>query len=77
LFQFLCESTVLSLFGGLIGVIIGFSLSMLINKFFPSQVTLWSVALSFGVSSLIGIVFGVAPARKAAMLSPIEALRYE
>jgi putative ABC transport system permease protein len=77
LFQFLCESTVLSLFGGLIGVIIGFAVSMLINNFFPSQVTLWSVALSFGVSSLIGIIFGVAPARKAAMLSPIEALRYE
>lgn len=77
LFQFLCESVILSLFGGLIGVIIGFALSMLINNFFPSQVTLWSVALSFGVSSLIGIVFGVAPARKAAMLSPIEALRYE
>ncbi len=77
LWQFLLESVVVSVFGGLIGVVLAWLLTLAINRFFPAQVTLWSVALAFGVSSIIGIVFGVIPARRAAALSPIEALRYE
>ncbi|MBL7078132.1 ABC transporter permease [Candidatus Shapirobacteria bacterium] len=77
LWQFLLESVVVAVVGGLIGVVFSWLLTLVINKFFPAQVTLWSVVLAFGVSSLIGVVFGVVPARRAAALSPIEALRYE
>ena len=77
LLQFLFEALTLSLCGGILGITVGFLFSLLINRFFPAQVTFWSVAVSFGVSTGIGIIFGVVPARKAASLSPIEALRYE
>jgi len=77
LYQFLLESIVLALTGGIIGVLAGYGLAVIINKFFPASVTWWSVLLSSGVSALIGIVFGVAPARRASRLSSIEALRYE
>ncbi len=50
---------------------------MAINQIFPAQVTLGSILLAFGVSFIVGIIFGVTPARKASQLSPIEALRYE
>jgi len=63
--------------GGLVGVLLGSGLTQVINQFFPAKVTLNSILLAFGVSSLVGIIFGVAPARKASLLSPIEALRYE
>jgi len=75
--QFLIESIVLSVGGGLIGIILGFSGSVLINQFFPAQVTFWSVLLAFSVSVIIGVVFGVMPAARAARLNPIQALRYE
>jgi putative ABC transport system permease protein len=77
LLQFLIESSMLSIFGGMIGVGIAVGLSAIINHFFPAVVSLSSIALAFGVSAAIGIVFGVAPARRASQLSPIEALRYE
>lgn len=77
LIQFLFEAVVLSVFGGLIGIILGYGGALIIGRFFPAQVTLWSVLLSFGVSALVGIVFGVAPAYRASKLNPIEALRYE
>ena len=77
LIQFLIEAIILSSFGGAIGIIIGWLGSLGINNFFPAKVTLSSVLIAFGVSTLVGIVFGVVPARKASKLSPIEALRYE
>ncbi len=75
--QFLIEAATLSVFGGTIGVIIAYLGSLAIQQFFPAQVTLSAVLLAFGVSAAVGIIFGVAPARKASKLSPIEALRSE
>lgn len=77
LLQFLIESALLSVMGGMIGVGIAFLGSLAINAFFPAVVTWQAVALAFGVSVAIGVIFGVAPARRASKLSPIEALRYE
>jgi len=77
LIQFLIEAVILSCIGGATGILLGYLGTLAIKSFFPAQVTLSSVILAFGVSSLVGIVFGVAPARKASKLSPIEALRYE
>lgn len=77
LMQFIIEAVFLSLTGGLIGIILGASGSFILGKFLQTAVTWWSVALSFGVSAMVGIIFGVAPAAKASKLDPIEALRYE
>ncbi len=75
--QFLIEAVTLSGLGGIIGIILGFAISLIIGQFFTTTVPLWSVALSFGFSMLVGIIFGVAPAIRAAKLDPITALRYE
>lgn len=77
--QFLAESVILTFLGGAIGIALGWALSFLVTTFagIATSVSLWSVALAFGVSALIGIVFGYYPARRAAGLNPIEALRYE
>ncbi len=75
--QFLIEAVVLSFLGGLIGILLGISLSLIIGRFFTTTITPWSIGLAFGVSALVGIVFGVAPAAKASKLNPIDALRYE
>ncbi len=76
--QFLFESIMISLSGGLIGIILGYLLSWAaIAIGFPATVPLWSVIVSFGVCALIGLVFGYIPARKAARMDPIEAIRYE
>jgi len=75
--QFLIESSVLSVMGGGIGVGLSYGITLIMQQFFPATVTLWSVSLAFVVSAATGIIFGVLPARKAARLSPIEALRYE
>ena len=77
LIQFLIEAIILSCLGGAIGVGLGWLGSIAINQFFPAQVTISSILIAFGVSALVGIIFGVTPARKASKLSPIEALRYE
>ena len=77
LVQFLTESVLLSLIGGLGGILFSYAITALINAYFPAQITFTSVAIAFGVSSLVGVIFGVFPARKAANLSPIEAIRYE
>ena len=75
--QFLIESVVLSVSGGLIGVLFAAGLAQIMSQFIPAQVTLSAIMLAFGVSATVGVVFGVYPAKKAASLSPIEALRYE
>jgi putative ABC transport system permease protein len=77
--QFLVESVVLSVLGGLIGVIIGVLGAWGVSKGLkvPFVVSPESIMVAFAVSALIGVVFGYLPARKAAKLEPIEALRYE
>lgn len=77
LIQFLIESAVLSTLGGIIGIILGVLGALAMQNFFPATPALNSILLAFGVSLATGIIFGVFPARKAARLSPIEALRYE
>lgn len=75
--QFLIEAVTLSGLGGIIGIALGFGISLIIGRFFTTTVPLWSVGLSFGFSMLVGVIFGVAPAIRAAKLDPITALRYE
>ena len=77
--QFLIEAVLLSVTGGLIGVLVGIGAAVGINVFarWPIFIQPWSVLLSFAVCSLTGIFFGWYPAKKAAGLDPIEALRYE
>ncbi len=75
--QFLIEALTLSGIGGIIGIILGYLLSLLAGRFLQTTVPLWSVGLSFGFSILVGVIFGVAPAIRAAKLDPIQALRYE
>lgn len=77
LLQFLVESVLLSLFGGVGGIVLSYLITLLIYRYFPAQITPLSVIIAFGVSSIIGMIFGVFPARKAANLTPVEAIRYE
>jgi putative ABC transport system permease protein len=77
--QFLVESLTLSLTGGIIGIVLGVAASLGLNQIFAwtTSVSMSSVMLSFGCAAVIGGFFGLYPARRAAALSPIEALRYE
>ncbi|MBI3873337.1 MAG: ABC transporter permease [candidate division Zixibacteria bacterium] len=77
--QFLIEALVLSLLGGTVGILLGVTGSRIISHVvkWPTIITAFSIVLSFGFSIGIGIFFGFYPARKAALLNPIEALRYE
>jgi putative ABC transport system permease protein len=79
LLQFLIEAVVLCLFGGLAGVLIGAGGAMLLSKYanWNTQISSDSVIMAFAFSALVGVVFGVWPARRAASLDPITALRYE
>jgi len=79
LMQFLFESTMLSVFGGIIGILLGYFSCMVISSImsWPVVITTQSVVLAFVVCAAIGIFFGWYPARKAAALNPIDALRYE
>ena len=81
LVQFLLEAGLLALLGGVIGIVLGFAagagIAALIPGFPPAQVPVWVVVAAAGFSALVGVVFGIMPASKAAGLDPIEALRYE
>ena len=80
LLQFLIEAIFLCLLGGLVGLILGFAGGSIISSVAnlpPASVPIWAVALSFGFSALIGLIFGIIPAAKASNLDPIDALRYE
>lgn len=78
LIQFMIEALLLSLIGGVIGAVLGISASMISSSFtnWPSVVSVTSILLSFGFAAIVGIFFGIYPARKASQLDPIEALRY-
>jgi putative ABC transport system permease protein len=78
--QFLFEAMTLTFFGGLLGVIVAVFISsviMLLLPQLPATIPIWAVLSGLAVSISIGLIFGVWPARKAANLDPIEALRYE
>ena len=77
LLQFLIEAATLTGFGGLLGLLIGWILTLLIALVFPSYVPWWAPVAGFFASVGIGVIFGLFPAWKAARLDPIESLRYE
>ena len=77
--QFVLEAVAISLFGALIGIAFGYGISGLVSAYsgWPTIITPLALFLGVGVSATIGLVFGIYPARQAAHISPIEALRYE
>jgi putative ABC transport system permease protein len=80
LLQFLVESVLISMVGGTVGIAIGLAVPLSVG-FFTNQVhvpiSIWSVIVAFGVSFIVGVGFGMLPARRASQLNPTEALRYE
>ncbi|OGM31364.1 hypothetical protein A2803_02555, partial [Candidatus Woesebacteria bacterium RIFCSPHIGHO2_01_FULL_44_21] len=77
LLQFLTESVLLSLLGGIVGLALAALVVLIVQPYFPLGLDAVAVAVALGISSAIGIFFGVFPARRAANLTPIEAIRYE
>ncbi|MBU0974977.1 FtsX-like permease family protein, partial [Patescibacteria group bacterium] len=77
--QFLTEAIMLTLIGGILGILLGWLIAFGVYKFggISTKISLSSVLLAFGVSAGIGIIFGYYPARRASKLNPIEALKYE
>ncbi len=77
--QFLVESLLVSLIGGVAGIALGYLIPQLITLYagWTTIVPVWTIALAFGVAAAVGIGFGIYPARQAALLNPIDALRYE
>jgi putative ABC transport system permease protein len=77
--QFLFEAVMISITGGLIGIVLGVALALFVARFaeIPTIVTFTSVLLSFGVAATVGLIFGITPAKRAASQDPITSLRYE
>jgi putative ABC transport system permease protein len=77
--QFLLEAVALTVSGGAVGILLGIVIALVVGRLspVPAAITGWSVALAFGVSVAVGVFFGVYPARKAARMEPLAALRYE
>ena len=77
--QFLFEAMMISITGGVIGVVLGISMAIIISRVaeIPTIISFSSVLISFGVAAAVGLIFGIAPARKAASQNPITSLRYE
>ena len=76
--QFLIESILISITGGVLGIIVGYFGTIVCEQFgLPTSIPMWSIVVSFVVCTIIGILFGYVPAQKAARLDPIEAIRYE
>jgi putative ABC transport system permease protein len=77
--QFLFEAVMISVSGGIIGVILGVTMAYVVSEFaqIPTLISFSSIVLSFGVAATVGLIFGIAPARKAASQDPITSLRYE
>ena len=76
--SFLIESIAISVTGGILGIVVGWLGTLVCSSFgLPVSIPMWSIFLSFAVCTVIGILFGFFPARKAAAMDPIEALRYE
>jgi putative ABC transport system permease protein len=77
--QFLSESLIITLFGGILGIVLGFLLPMLVQYFanMPTIITYKSLIMAFGISGAVGIIFGLYPAYRAASMDPIESLRHE
>lgn len=77
--QFLFEAVMISVSGGIIGVILGITMAYVVSEFaeIPTLISFSSIVLSFGVAATVGLIFGIAPARKAASQDPITSLRYE
>ena len=79
LWQFLLEALLLSAAGGVLGVFLGLGGAVMLSRFseFPVSITPWSIVVAFFFAALVGVFFGLHPARKASRLQPIDALRYE
>ncbi len=77
--QFLFEAVMISVSGGLIGVVLGITMALVVSEFagIPTIISFSSIVLSFGVAATVGLIFGIAPARRAASQDPILSLRYE
>jgi putative ABC transport system permease protein len=79
LLQFLTEAMLVSLGGGLIGILVGVSIPLAVGLFAEIRIpiSMMAIAVAFGVSCVVGLIFGMLPANRAAHLNPTEALRYE
>lgn len=77
--QFLSETILLTVAGGVLGIVVGVVIPVLVERFgkMPTEITVSSLVLAFGISAAVGVAFGLYPAYRAAYLDPIESLRHE